>query len=313
MHVLMTGATGLIGRAVCGALTARGDTVTAVSRTPEPAGKLLAGIRVVLGDPARPGPWQRELASADACVHLAGEPLAEGRWTEEKKRRIHDSRVRSTENVAAVVRERGPTVLVSASAVGFYGSRGDEVLDETCSPGDDFVARLCVEWEAAAAPAQARARVVLLRTGLVLARDGGALPRLVLPFRLFAGGPLGDGAFWQPWIHLADEVGLVLLALDDARAVGPLNAAGPEPVRNRELARAIGRALGRPSLVRTPAVALSLALGELSTAVLASQRVLPRKAAALGYRFRFPAVDGALDDLLHEPPRMGSRSGEDRV
>jgi uncharacterized protein (TIGR01777 family) len=309
MHVLVTGATGLIGRAVCAALTARGDTVTAVSRTPQPAGQLLAGIRVVLGDPAEPGTWQRELASADACVNLAGEPLAARRWTEERKRRIRDSRVRSTGNVAAVVRERGPRVLVSGSAVGFYGSRGDEVLDETSSPGEDFVARLCVEWEAAAAPARARARVVFLRSGLVLASDGGVLPRLALPFRLFAGGPLGDGAFWQPWIHLADEVGLVLLALDDARAEGPLNAAGPQPVRNRDLARALGRALGRPSLVRTPAVALSLALGELSTAVLASQRVVPRKALAIGYRFRFPEIRGALAELLREPSPSGAVSG----
>ncbi|HEX9050727.1 MAG TPA: TIGR01777 family oxidoreductase [Anaeromyxobacter sp.] len=297
MHVFVTGATGLIGRAACAALVARGDAVTALSRS-RGAAALLPGVRVLPGDPAVPGAWQDALAAADACLHLAGEPVAQGRWTAERKRRIRESRVRSTENVAAVVGARGPKALVSGSAVGFYGSRGDEELDEASAPGGDFLASVCREWEAAAAPAGARARVVLLRTGVVLAREGGALPKLVQPFRLFAGGPIGDGAFWMPWIHLADEVGLALLALDDARAEGPLDAVAPAPARNRDLARAVGAALGRPSAIRTPAFALSLALGEMSSALLASQRVLPRKALALGYRFRFPALDGALRDLL---------------
>jgi uncharacterized protein (TIGR01777 family) len=157
---------------------------------------------------------------------------------------------------------------------------------------------VCREWEAAAAPARARARVVLLRTGVVLAREGGALPKLARPFKLFAGGPIGDGAFWMPWIHLADEIGLALLALADARADGPLDATAPEPVRNRDLARAIGAALGRPSALRTPALALKIALGEMTAAILASQRVLPGKALALGYRFRFPDAGGAVRDLL---------------
>ncbi len=300
MHVLVTGATGLIGRAACAALVARGDAVTAGSRAGG-AARLPAGVRTVAGDPAEPGPWQDALAAADACLHLAGEPIAEGRWTKEKKRRIRESRIRSTENVAAVVRERGPKVLVSGSAVGFYGSRGDEVLDEASPPGEGFLADVCRAWEDAAAPARARARVVLLRTGVVLARDGGALPKLVQPFKLFAGGPMGDGAFWMPRIHLADQVGLALLALDDAGAEGPLDATAPEPARNRDVAAAIGRALGRPSALRTPAFALSLALGELVTAVTASQRVLPRKALALGYRFRYAKVDAALRDLLASP------------
>jgi uncharacterized protein (TIGR01777 family) len=298
LHVFVTGATGLLGRALCAALAGRGDRVSALSRSRDAQARLPPGVRAVVGDPATPGAWQDELARCDACVHLAGEPLAEGRWTVERKRRIRASRVDATRNVADVVRERGPAVLVSGSAVGFYGSRGDEVLDETSSAGEGFLAEVCVDWEAAAAPATARARVTLLRTGIVLARDGGALPAMVRPFRAFAGGPLGDGAFFQPWIHLADEIGIVLLALGDERARGPLDATAPEPVRNRDLARAIGRTLGRPSALPAPAIALRLALGEMAEVVLSSQRVVPRKALELGYRFRFPDLDGALRDLL---------------
>jgi len=296
MHVFVTGATGLVGRALCEALLARGHLVTGLSRAPG-AAPLPAGVRAVAGDPAAPGAWQDALARADACVHLAGEPVA-GRWTAERKRRIRASRVESTRNVADVLRERGPAVLVSASAVGIYGDRGDEVLDEAAAPGEGFLADVCREWEAAAAPAAARARVVILRTGIVLAAHGGALPRMVRPFRLLAGGPLGGGAFFQPWIHLADEVGLILLALEDARARGPLNASAPAPARNRDVARAIGRVLSRPSLLPAPRLAIRIAVGEMASVVLASQRVVPRKALELGYRFKFPELEAALRDLL---------------
>lgn len=298
MRVFVTGATGLIGRAVCGALLAAGHAVTALSRSAGAAGKLPAGARVVAGDPTEPGPWEEALAGCDACVNLAGEPIAEGRWTPERKRRIRESRVRSTERVAAAVRAGGPRVLVSGSAVGYYGSRGDELLDERSAPGEGFLADVCRAWEEAAAPASARARVVLLRTGIVLSREGGALPKLVRPFRLFAGGPLGRGDFWQPWIHVADEVGLVRFALEDARVEGPLVASAPEPARNRDLARAIGKALGRPSLLPAPELAVRLAIGEAAGAVLASQRAVPRKALELGYRFRHASLEAALGELL---------------
>jgi uncharacterized protein len=298
VHVLVTGATGLIGRALVHALLRRGDLVSALSRSPEAPRVLPPGVRHLCGDPAQPGDWEAELARADACVHLAGEPLAEGRWSAEKKRRIRASRVDSTRRIAEVIRRGGPEVLVSGSAVGIYGDRGDEVLTEASPPGEGFLAEVGSAWEEAARPAGARARVVALRTGIVLARDGGALPKLALPFRLMAGGPLGDGAFWQPWIHLADQVGLILFALDTAAASGPLNACAPAPARNRDLARAIGAVLGRPALLPAPAFAIRAAMGEVAGVILASQRVLPSRALELGYAFRFPELEPALRDLL---------------
>jgi hypothetical protein len=252
----------------------------------------------VTGDPAEPGPWQAELARCDAAVNLAGEPVAAGRWTDDRRRRIRDSRVRATRNVAEVVARGGPAVLVNGSAIGYYGPRGDDVIDESSPPGNDFLAHVALEWEEAARPARRRARVTLVRTGIVLAREGGALPRLVLPFQLMAGGPLGDGSAWQSWIHLDDQVGILRLALEDPRAAGPMNATAPDPVRNRDLARAIGRVLRRPSIVATPAFVLRAALGEMAGVVLASQRVIPARPLALGYRFRFPALEPALRDLL---------------
>ncbi len=296
MKVFVTGATGLIGRALCLALLERGDEVSALSR--QAAASLPRGVRPVLGDPAAAGPWTEALGQADAVVHLAGEPVAGGRWTAERKARIAASRLDSTRLVAAVVAAGGPRLLVQGSAVGFYGDRGGEPLDETAAPGRGFLAELSVRWEAAAAPAAARARVVLVRTGLVLAREGGALPVLARPFRLFAGGPLGDGTAWQPWIHLADQIGLLLLALDDPRASGPLNAVAPAPVQQAELARTLARVLHRPNLFPVPGVALRLVVGEMAEVLLASQRVVPARAMALGYRFRFPTLEPALRDLM---------------
>ncbi len=297
MHVFVTGATGLIGRALCRALVAAGHRVSALSRYGSRQG-LPEPVRMVHGDPALVGPWLEALAECDACVHLAGEPVAAGRWTDERKRRIRDSRVESTRRVAEVVASRGPSVLVSGSAVGYYGPRGDEPLDEAAPPGGDFLADVCKEWEAAALGASSRARVVTLRTGIVLAREGGALPRMLLPFRFFAGGPIGRGDFWQSWIHLADEVGLIAWALETPSVAGPLNATAPNPARNRELARAIGRVLRRPSALPVPTLGLKLALGELADAVATGQRVVPKKAIDLGYRFRHPDLEPALRDLL---------------
>lgn len=297
MHVFLTGASGLIGTALARALTAGGHAVTALTRSGAARG-LPVGVTVLRGDPTRPGPWQDALRRCDACVHLAGEPIASGRWTAERKRAIRDSRVESTRRVAEVIAAGGPTVLVSASAVGYYGPRGDEVLDESAPPGDDFLARVCRDWEAAAGAGAARARVVLARLGIVLAREGGALQQMLLPFRFFAGGPIGRGDFWQAWIHLDDVVAMLAWALEAPGASGPLNVTAPAPVRNRDLAAAIGRALRRPSAIPIPPLALRLAMGELATVVTTGQRVVPARAVALGFRHRFDALDRALADLL---------------
>jgi uncharacterized protein (TIGR01777 family) len=296
VNVFITGATGLIGRSLGAALAARGDRVTALSR--RAGAPLPSGVALVEGDPAVPGPWTEALRRADAVVHLAGEPVAGGRWTAARKARIAASRLDSTRLVAEAVAAGGPAVLVQGSAVGYYGDRGDLALDEAAAPGQGFLADLSVRWEEAAAPAAARARVVRVRTGVVLAREGGALPVLARPFRLFAGGALGDGRAWQPWIHLADQVGLLLLALDDARATGPLNAVAPNPVRQAELARTLAGVLHRPNLLPVPELALRLAVGEMAEVLLASQRVVPARALALGYRFRYPELQAALEDLL---------------
>jgi uncharacterized protein len=297
MHVFVTGATGLIGNALCSALVAAGHRVTALSRSSAPRG-VPAGVRCVQGDPAAVGGWQEVLAGCDACVNLAGEPVAAGRWTDERKRRIRDSRIETTRRMAEVLAVRGPGVFLSGSAVGYYGPRGDEPLDETAAPGGDFLASVCKEWEAAALGAASRSRVVTVRTGLVLAPHGGALPRMLLPFRFFGGGPIGRGDFWQSWIHLADEVALILWALENTAVAGPLNATAPHPVLNRELARTIGRVLHRPSALPVPELGLRLLFGELSSALTTGQRVLPQKAVDLGFRFRHPDLEPALRDLL---------------
>jgi hypothetical protein len=235
--------------------------------------------------------------AADAIVNLAGEPIADGRWTPLRKERIRESRVSATRTLVDAVVESSsrPSVLVSASAVGFYGSRGDEPLDETSEPGTGFLAGVCQAWEQEAMRAEPLGlRVVRLRIGVVLANDGGALGRMLPLFRVFLGGPLGSGRQWMSWIHRDDVVGLVLAALGSTRLRGAVNATAPQPVTNREFAEALGRALGRPALLRAPALALRLGLGEMADMLLTGQRVFPAAAERGGYRWRFAELGRAL-------------------
>jgi uncharacterized protein (TIGR01777 family) len=301
VRVFVTGATGLVGRALVGALEARGDAVVALSRQ---AGARVPGAAVVHGDPTAPGPWMARVAGCDAVVHLAGEPIGARRWTEARKRRIVDSRVLSTRAlvaaVAAAPAAARPRVLVGASGADYYPfDDGDTPYAEAGARGDHFLAGLCAAWQAEAEAAAAHgARVVVMRTAVVLAREGGALPRMATPFKLFAGGPLGTGRQWLAWVHLEDVIGAYLLALDRDAARGPVNLVAPGIVRQRDFARALGAALRRPSWAPLPGPILRLAVGELATYLLHGRRVVPAALAALGYGFHYPDAPSALAACL---------------
>jgi hypothetical protein len=295
--VLVSGATGLVGCRLVPALIAADRPVRILSRDPARATASLAGVSAFAWDGKR---WPAEaLAGASAVVHLAGEPVFGGVLTAARRARIRDSRIASTaalaEALAATPRGERPSTVVCASAVGYYGSRGDMLLDESASPGSGFLAEVCADWEAAARPAEALGiRLVSLRIGIVLAREGGALPMMSIPFRFGLGGPLGDGKQWVPWIHIEDLVRLTLHVLDDASVSGPVNAVAPDPVRNEVLTQAIAHELHRPAFLRAPAFALKLALGELSGELLGSRRCVPRKAEAMGFRFSYASLESAL-------------------
>lgn len=296
MTVLVTGATGFIGRALVKALRARGDEVRALVRNPA-AARAQLGTDAFPWDDGKPVPADA-IEGVDAVVHLAGEGIADKRWTAARKKRLRDSRIDGTRHVVEAIAAASPRpkVLVSGSAIGFYGDVPEGDVTEGVSAGKDFLAEVCQAWEAEARKAESLGvRVVLLRTGIVLGAGGGALAKMLLPFKLGAGGPMGSGRQWMSWIHLDDEVGLVLHALDTAGVSGPVNATAPAPARNRDFARALGRALHRPAFAPAPGFALKLLLGEMAGVVLLTgQRVLPAKAEASGYAFRHPTLEGAL-------------------
>lgn len=301
MRIAISGATGLVGRRLCAALAARGDELIVLTRDPSRAHGLPAAATRAFSHEADLDP--ELLDDADACVHLAGEPV-QGRWTEAKKRAIRESRVLGTRALvealgAARARGRGPQVLVSASAIGWYGERGDDLLAEGEPPGDDFLAEVCQAWEGEALRAEALgARVARLRLGLVLAPEGGALAEMKLPFSLGLGGPVGSGKQWWSWIHIEDLVALIVRAVDDAAWEGPINACAPAPVRQAAFAKALGAAMHRPAWIPAPRFALKLALGEFSTELLTSKRVVPAQAEEHGFAYRFPELEPALKDLV---------------
>jgi hypothetical protein len=299
VRVLLIGGSGLIGSALAESLVKDSHEAVVLSRSPARQ-ELRRGVTAVAWDGRTLGPWVEELSRVDGVVNLAGESIF-GRWTAAKKARIRASRVDTSRLVAeafAAVKRR-PLVLVQGSAVGYYGDTGDAVVEESAPPGDDFLAGVCREWEAASAPVEALGvRRPIVRTGIVFARGGGALKPLQLAFRAFAGGPLGDGRQWMPWIHQADEVGAIRFLLESPAATGPFNLVAPEAARNAEVARALGKALRRPSWLPAPKLGVRLLLGELGETMLAGQHALPARLLALGFRFRFAALDAALADLL---------------
>lgn len=298
MKLAVTGATGAIGRRLVEALAGRGDDVLVLSRDPDRARDALGGaVEAAAWPDPKSGPAPADaLAGRDVVVNLMGEPVAQ-RWTERSKREIRDSRVLGTRNLVAGLRaaEPRPRALVSGSATGFYGPHGDERLDESDPPGDDFLARVCVDWEAAAAQARELGlRVATTRTGVVLAEGGGALEKMLPPFRLGVGGPVAGGRQYVPWIHADDVVGGLLAAIDDEEAAGPVNLTAPEPVTNAELSRTLGSVLRRPAVLPVPGAALRLLYGEMAQIVTSGARVVPARLEALGYRFRRPELEDAL-------------------
>jgi uncharacterized protein len=298
--VTVSGASGMIGRRLVAELLGDGWDVTILSREPERARRALGGVRAYEWDPLR-GPAPAEaLSGRDAVAHLAGEPVAQ-RWSPEAKTAIRESRVVGTENLLAGLREAEPrpSALVSSSAVGYYGARGIEPIDEEAGPGGDFLADVCVAWEAQAEQAgKLGVRVVRVRTGVVLDRGGGALAKMLLPFQLGIGGPVAGGRQYMPWIHAEDVVGMFVAAVGDERWQGAVNASAPVPVTNRDFSHALGRALHRPAVLPVPGLALRALYGEMAQIVTGGVRAVPAKPLMLGYPFRHPELDEALRSAL---------------
>jgi uncharacterized protein len=300
VRVSVTGATGTIGRALVRELLGRGDQVAVLSRDPDRARETLgAEVDPFAWPDAKAAPPPPEsLRASDGVVHLAGEPLAQ-RWSDVTKREIRDSRVLGTRNLVAALRalpaaER-PGALVSQSAVGFYGARGDEPLDESAPAGDDFLAEVVAAWESEARAAEeVGVRVVTTRTGVILSESGGALEKMLPPFKLGVGGPVAGGRQYVPWVHLDDVVGAMRFCLDTDGARGPVNVTAPEPVTNKELSKALGRALGRPAVAPVPGFAVKLLYGEMAMVVTTGQRAVPKRLLELGYDFRWPELEPAL-------------------
>jgi hypothetical protein len=295
MRIVIAGGSGFLGRALGEALARDGHEIVSLSR--RAAGSDARSRMVTWTPDGTVGAWKSEIDGAGAVVNLAGESIAARRWTDAQKRRILDSRVLATRSLVNAINSatRPPAVLVSGSAVGYYGPLGDEIASEDQPAGSDFLARVCTQWEAEAQATAAPTRLACIRTGLVLDRDGGALPKMLPPFWFGMGGPVGSGRQYWPWIHRSDWIDLVRWAIVSPPASGPLNASAPRPVTNADFARALGRALHRPAFMPAPAFAMKLALGEMADGLLLSgQRAVPARAEQLGFTFRYPQLDDAL-------------------
>jgi uncharacterized protein len=301
VRVLVTGASGFIGSALCDALLARGDSVVGLSRDPQRARGSNPSVVWHAWEPTLERPPAAAFENVDAVVNLEGEKINQ-RWTDDAKRRIMESRRTGTRNLVAAIAalERRPRVLVNQSAIGFYGDRGEAIVDESAEAGEGFDAEVVREWEATAREAEgAGLRLVIVRTGHVLDPRGGLLAELLPPFKLGVGGPLAGGRQYMSWVHIDDEVGILLWALDNDEVSGVVNSTAPNPVTNRELSQAIGRALHRPAAMPVPGFVLDLKFGrEFGRVLRGGQRVMPRRATDLGYEFRYPEIDGALRSLL---------------
>jgi uncharacterized protein (TIGR01777 family) len=295
MRIVIAGGTGFLGSALVQAFRRESHQVLVLTRRPRRGDDVQWSPEKSVG--TGPTLWARIFEDIDAVINLSGEGIADRRWTRARKNAILQSRIKTTRAIVTAIKEahHAPKALINASAIGIYGPHGDEPVTEETAPGSDFLASVCKTWESEAREAASATRVVLLRSGLVMAAEGGALPKLALPFRLFAGGRRGSGRQYMSWIHRDDWVSMVRWAIADKAVSGPLNLTAPEPVTNAELARTLGRVLHRPAIIPAPAFALRLAVGEMADAMLLSgQRVLPRKAQSGGFEFRYPALEPAL-------------------
>lgn len=302
MRVLVTGASGRIGKALVKELLGRGDEVVGLTRSPDKAKEAQPQATWHAWEPTLERPAAAAFEGVDGVINLVGEPINQ-RWTDEAKQRIMDSRKVATHNLVGTIDslQAKPKVLVSQSAVGYYGNRGDETVDESSSPGQSFDAQVCIEWEAAAREVEASAgvRLTIVRTGQVMETEGGILGELLLPFKLGVGGPLAGGKQWVPWIHLSDEVGILLWALDNESVSGVVNGSAPNPVTNKEWSKALGRALHRPAVLPIPGFATELKFGrEFGKVAAGGQKAVPKRTEELGYAFKFPEIDGTFRDLL---------------
>ncbi len=302
MHVIITGGSGLIGSALTKSLLADGHRVTILSRSPGRKQHLVPDrAAVVEWDGKSAAGWGHGVNEADALVNLAGAGIADSRWSDERKQAIRQSRIQAGQAIMEALRaaERKPRVLIQASAVGYYGPSDSTILTEGARPGHDFLSQVCFDWEGStAAAAELGVRRPVIRTGIVLSTQGGALPKMLLPFQLFIGGPLGSGKQYFPWIHIDDEVNAIRFLIDKEGADGPYNLATPNPPTNAEFSKQLGQAMSRPSLMPVPSPALKLLFGEMSTVLLDGQRAVPQQLETDGFAFRYPAALPALQDIL---------------
>ena len=303
MRVIITGGSGLIGRELTKRLSAAGDEIVILSRNPDHVTGLPANAQAVAWDAHTAEGWGHLIDSSTAIINLAGASIGDGRWTDERKRRIIESRINATTAVVQAVQTapNKPATVIQASAVGYYGNRGDEILTETSAPGQDyFLSDVCAQWENASQPLaqEPDVRLVIIRTGVVLTTKDGALPKMLIPFKLFAGGPFGDGQQWFPWIHIQDEVSAIEFLLKNPQTDGVYNLSAPEIMTNKQFAKTLGKVLNRPSFIPAPAPALKLALGEMSALVLDGQRAVSDKLQASGFTFAYPQAAPALQDII---------------
>jgi len=302
MRIIITGGTGLIGKALCPLLLTDRHLVTVLSRNPDEVQGMPSGVSLEKWDGKTTEGWGHLVNSADAIINLAGAGIADRPWTAKRKQAIRESRIQAGLAVQKAIQQatQKPKVLVQASAVGYYGARHDDtIITEDAVPGTDFLAKVCFDWEISTAPvSKVAVRRPIIRTGIVLSKAGGAFPKMILPFKFFAGGPLGSGKQWMPWIHITDQVRAIKFVLDNPRANGPFNLAAPNPVTNQQFSEILGATMRRPAFMPAPSIAMKTLLGEMSTIVLDGQRVVPQKLEQLGFTFTYPTLREALRNLM---------------